>query len=175
MQVKLRGKESIDGIRADRIKVEIYADSYEDRGQQRDIELEHKHVYDVWLDEAGTVIKNARDWIILTDEMEMGLAQMHINNYMIGPTAFFLANHQLLLTSKPHLEYSGWQLVNRINITREIGNGSIKADVLDFQTADDERNYFEIANLNGKNICIGFYSEFGDALRQFQVTRLILR
>ncbi len=169
------GKENIDGIMADKVQVVINAESYEDRGQQGVLELKHNHVYDLWLDQDGLIFKIARDNIMLTNEREMGIAGGHINLYIIGPQGHILLNYRLPLISKVHREYVGWQLVNRTQIKREIGNGSIVADVLDFETADGERKYFEVATVNGKNIHIGLYAEVEDGLRQFQVTRLIPR
>lgn len=169
------GQENIDGIMADKVRVEIIADRYEDRGQQPNIEHEHDHIYEIWLDQDGMIFKIARDGAMLADDREMGVASNHINGYMVVPYGHVFLNYHLQLVSKYHLDYVGWQLVNRTSTARDIGNGQIEMDVLDFQTAGGERKYFEIANFNGKNIYTGFYTEFEDGLRQFQMTKMIPR
>ncbi len=173
------GRENINGTMTNKVRIDIDSYTYEDRGQQRDLELEHKHVYDVWYDEAGIPVKTVRDGVTLTGNEEV-LAHTIINGNMLGPHLFFYGHYQAKITNKLQLDYLGWQLVNQTSISREIGNGPIKTDVLDFLTADDERMYFEVANVAGKNINIGFYTEFEDdiagaGVRQFQMTRLVTR
>jgi hypothetical protein len=170
------GTENIDGVMADKIQIAVNTESYEDRGQHGVLELKHNHVYDLWLDQDGLILKVARDGVILTT----GGGAV---SSLIAPQGWIIFNYHLPLTSKVHREYVGWQLVNRSKINREIGTGPINVDALDFRTAEGERKYFEIANVNGKNIYIGIYAEAivppsegsGESLRQYQVTRLIPR
>lgn len=169
------GKENVDGVMADKVQVAINSYSHHDRDKSRSLELESNHVYDLWLDDDGMIIRIARDGEILTSEQDMGLAGGQATNAMLGPQAYILLNYQLQLTSAPHRAYVDWQLVNRTKINREISNDSLTVDVFDFQTPAAERKYFEIADVNGKNVYIGVYAEYEDGLRQFQVTRLIPR
>lgn len=136
---------------------------------------QHATTYEYWLDSEGEPQRVFVDGNELLDDMEIYEAGKGYSSFTT-PFVVVTGHWQLPLVSDMHLESYGWQLVDERTETRNLGAGNVEVSIFAFEGEEDASFYFEIADIDGKNMYINFQVTQPDKPdHDFKVTRLIPR
>ena len=155
------GSETIGGTRANKIRLNLGG--------------KYRGDWMFWLDGNGAPIKCTKDGIEVVDDLELFTANLAYNSFP-GPFVIVTAHFQSPLVSDEHLKFSRWRLVSERAENRDLGAGSMKVSIYEFEGDEGESFYFEIAEIKGKNMYINYQvSRANKASYNFTITRLIPR
>lgn len=151
------GEETVDGVDVYHMKIEADGEAYEIWSSIDDEEVV-RAIYD------GQTMEG----------QEAAMMSYAVWGYMF-PFTMMTAWDEAFLNPQT-MAWFGWQVESKDKVSRDLGAGNIDVNRFEIKVADSGLTWtYEIAEIEGRNLFIGWEVEEDGSLSEFKITRLIPR